>query len=185
MAKCRPHHWRMPRVGDTALVCEACGRELPFGEISPNMRASIVVAYDARCGVEAGAAFREAVDAAVEHLFPRAGVIDPLPKPGPLPKRERPPREPRLRIDTPLTGPLPKRESRFPKRPLPPREPPPPRADSPQGVVPHWREREEHKRKAREEHEAELRAAGPAPTAGLPAKPRGGSVSGNDEGVRE
>lgn len=178
-AKCKPHHWRMPREGDTALVCAACGRELPLGEIPYGHMAGITGAYARRCGKEAGAAFREAVLAAVRHLFPRARVIDPLPKPGPLPKRERPPREPRLRIDTPLTGPLPKREPRLPKRPLPPREPPPPRADSPQGVVPHWRERKE-----REEHEAEQRAAGPAPTAGLPAKPRGGSVSGNDEDGR-
>lgn len=63
MAKCRPHHWRMPRVGDTALVCAACGRELPLGEIPYGHMAGITGAYARRCGKEAGAAFREAVAA--------------------------------------------------------------------------------------------------------------------------
>lgn len=73
--RCRPHHWMMPTVGDPGLTCEVCGRALRFGEITPNMRASIAVAYEARCGEEAGDAFRAAFQDAflheVERLFPR------------------------------------------------------------------------------------------------------------------
>ena len=98
---CRPHHWRTPKVGDAALECEACGRRLDFAkDITPNIRASIVVGYERRTGNADGfrAAFNAAYDAAVAAYIPpdrpaavRAPSGNPLRAAGPggLPKRRR------------------------------------------------------------------------------------------------
>ena len=66
-ARCSPHAWRMPKAGDDNLECEACGRRLNFvADVTPNMRASIVNAYEKHRGPELGAAFRNAFNAAFE-----------------------------------------------------------------------------------------------------------------------
>ena len=65
--KCRRHHWRLPVVGDDALECETCGRRLPFlHDMTPDKRAAIAASHEKRCGPESGAAFRVALDAAIE-----------------------------------------------------------------------------------------------------------------------
>ena len=65
MAKCRPHHWRAPNVGDDGLTCEVCGRFLSFlADITPNMRASILCAFSERRGDAAGEEFVAQFDAA-------------------------------------------------------------------------------------------------------------------------
>ena len=48
---CKPHRWRTPRPGDTALTCEACGRRLLRGDsITPTMRAAITKSAGSRIG---------------------------------------------------------------------------------------------------------------------------------------
>ena len=112
MAKCKPHKWRMPKVGDDALECEACGRKLLYGQITPNMRASIVNGYERRMGdcnsgvEEFRAALYETEEnarargfpAIPERALPRRErsaletVLDPSPRPpgGWFPKRALP-----------------------------------------------------------------------------------------------
>jgi hypothetical protein len=64
MKRCRPHNWKLPEVGDDALVCLECGRSLDFvAELTPNMRASIVNAAE-RFGPGGADQFREALHAA-------------------------------------------------------------------------------------------------------------------------
>ena len=109
MAKCRPHHWRMPKVGDDAVVCEVCGRELLYGQITPNMRASIVNGYERRVGdchpvVDE---FSSALYAAEEDARRRGWPAIPE---RPLPKRERSALEETMRDVWKYRGPLPKRE---------------------------------------------------------------------------
>ena len=41
--KCRPHDWKVPKVGDDALVCQTCGRELRLmDDLTDWLRGSIV-----------------------------------------------------------------------------------------------------------------------------------------------
>lgn len=61
MRQCSPHTWRTPTPDDDGLACETCGRFLDFMEdITPNMRASIIVAYEDRRGPAHGERFRTA-----------------------------------------------------------------------------------------------------------------------------
>ena len=69
---CRVHHWATPSVGDEALICEECGRELGLmGGITPNIRASITVGYERRCGSGAIDGFRSAFNAAYDDALRR------------------------------------------------------------------------------------------------------------------
>ena len=61
---CKPHWWRLPVVGDKALVCDECGRRLAFATMSGDIRASIVDGFERRHGEEAGADFRSAFNKA-------------------------------------------------------------------------------------------------------------------------
>ena len=65
-AKCRPvHDWKMPEIGDDALVCNACGRSMDFmSEMTPNLRASIINGRQRHYGDAAGEEFQAAFDAA-------------------------------------------------------------------------------------------------------------------------
>lgn len=64
MNKCKPHHWRMPAVGDTGLRCGACGRHLGFLVLGEKQRADIVASVARRRGEGVANLFREAMDAA-------------------------------------------------------------------------------------------------------------------------
>ncbi len=69
---CRVHHWATPSVGDDALICEECGRGLVLmGGITPNIRASIMVGYERRCGPGAIDGFRSAFNAAYDGALRR------------------------------------------------------------------------------------------------------------------
>ena len=61
---CKPHWWRLPAVGDDALVCDECGRRLAFATMSGDVQASIVNGFERRHGEEAGADFRSAFNKA-------------------------------------------------------------------------------------------------------------------------
>ena len=61
---CKPHWWRLPAVGDSALVCDDCGRRLVFATMSGDVQASIVNGFERRHGEEAGAEFRSAFNKA-------------------------------------------------------------------------------------------------------------------------
>ena len=75
MSKCRPHHWRKPKVGDHALACSVCGRELDMvHHITTNISASIVNAISSRLGPAAAADFRSAFSAAQANASARWGV---------------------------------------------------------------------------------------------------------------
>ena len=64
---CKPHSWRTPKVGDDALACAVCDRRLSFvDELTPNIRASITVAYERRNGPGAYETFIAALDKAHE-----------------------------------------------------------------------------------------------------------------------
>ena len=67
MPKCNPHIWRMPRIGDLTLDCEACDRKMDFmSEMTPNFRASIMNGYERRRGPGPADEFREAFNAAFD-----------------------------------------------------------------------------------------------------------------------
>ena len=79
-----PHDWKMPTVGDTELVCvkPACGRRLPYGRMSPNIRASIMGAQYRLGGEQYGDAFKAAFTATHEALSPRTAVFRETPDTG-------------------------------------------------------------------------------------------------------
>ena len=60
---CRPHWWRLPVVGDEALVCDECGRRLAFAMMTPDTRSSIVDGFERRHGDEAVSDFLSALRA--------------------------------------------------------------------------------------------------------------------------
>ena len=86
---CKPHWWRLPVVGDEALVCDECGRSLDFGKITRDVRASIFNGYERRHGREAESEFSSAFYAAQEARYPPPTLAVPA-HPGPLPKRRIP-----------------------------------------------------------------------------------------------
>ena len=57
---CRPHWWRLPAVGDDALVCDQCGRRLRFATMGVNSMSSITDGFERRHGKKAGDTFRSA-----------------------------------------------------------------------------------------------------------------------------
>ena len=63
-SKCKPHDWRLPVVGDEALLCERCGRTMPFWTLRPDHRASIINSIRNRCGENDYQAFSHALYAA-------------------------------------------------------------------------------------------------------------------------
>ena len=66
MARCSPHEWRTPAVGDAALVCDVCEHRLDLAnDIAPESQAEIVRDYRRRCGPLVGRHFEEALEAAV------------------------------------------------------------------------------------------------------------------------
>ena len=75
---CKPHWWRLPAVGDEALVCDECGRRLEFGNITGDVRASIMLGYERRHGRESVAEFRSAWFAVDEDRHPRIKPEEPL-----------------------------------------------------------------------------------------------------------
>ncbi len=71
MLACRPHRWRIPEVGDVALVCGRCGRVLPFAELERwHVRMGVIRVTNRLRGRERGrefaAALAEAMNADVE-----------------------------------------------------------------------------------------------------------------------
>ena len=58
---CRPHWWRLPVVGDNALVCDECGRRVAFATMTGDIRASIVNGFERRHGKEASTEFLSAL----------------------------------------------------------------------------------------------------------------------------
>ena len=70
--RCSPHDWAMPIVGDTELVCvnPACGRRLPYGRITINMRVSIAATQYRLGGDEYGETFEVAYAATHDALYP-------------------------------------------------------------------------------------------------------------------
>ena len=86
---CKPHWWRLPVVGDEALVCDECGRRLDFGNITGDVRSSICNGYERRHGREAESEFSSAFGAAMEARYPRPDISVPAYL-GTLPLRPRP-----------------------------------------------------------------------------------------------
>ena len=84
MPRCSPHEWNPPRVGDPALVCAACGRELPFEEISRYARRSILDTVERRRGADAADAFEEKFWAARAAAVAEQPEAHPTPPHGPL-----------------------------------------------------------------------------------------------------
>ncbi len=71
---CKPHHWRVPKPGDTRLTCSCCGRLLPFRELYPQpVRYGVLRAYARRCGREAAKVFAEALAEAMNAEQERVG----------------------------------------------------------------------------------------------------------------
>ena len=67
MAKCSPHNWETPAVGDDGVVCHDCGRKLSFmDDITPNIRGSIMNGYERRSGPDTYEEFKEAFNAAFD-----------------------------------------------------------------------------------------------------------------------
>ena len=70
MSNCKVHQWRMPKIGEEALVCEVpeCERSLEkpldFALLSVNMMASIVNSIERRKGPGPADEFRAALHAA-------------------------------------------------------------------------------------------------------------------------
>ena len=58
---CRPHWWRLPVVGDDALVCDECGRRVAFATMTEDIRSSIVNGFERRHGKEASTEFFSAL----------------------------------------------------------------------------------------------------------------------------
>ena len=58
---CRPHWWRLPVVGDDALVCDECGRRVAFATMTGDIRSSIVNGFERRHGKEASTEFFSAL----------------------------------------------------------------------------------------------------------------------------
>ena len=50
MIECRPHQWQIPRLGDPAIVCVACGRRLDRGDITDNICSSVLQGLEKRLG---------------------------------------------------------------------------------------------------------------------------------------
>ena len=49
MSACRPHDWKLPEVGDDAVVCVTCGRAISYVfELNAHMAGRIVGAYARR-----------------------------------------------------------------------------------------------------------------------------------------
>ena len=67
MAKCKPHTWKIPEVGDTGLHCEACGRFIDFiWEMTDTIRFAIWNSTSTRYGYEAYNHFKDAWEAAAD-----------------------------------------------------------------------------------------------------------------------
>ena len=82
MAKCSPHTWNLPLVGDDGLTCITCGRYLDFmGDITPNIRASIVNGVERRLGRDAARTFSDRFTRADNHCLARLQGETPLPEP--------------------------------------------------------------------------------------------------------
>lgn len=123
LPKCKPHHWRIPTPGDEYLECEICGRSIHlYKDMTPNMRASIVNAYEIRCGPEAHRKFFKALLESEKWL--RENYVDDTPRlkhehkpvqtyePSGLPKKKKPltpKRNDTLRVDEYKPGSLPKK----------------------------------------------------------------------------
>ena len=74
---CRPHEWKLPVVGDDALVCQRCERVLDFHrEVTPNMRSSILNVQE-RFGHDYAEEFRVAYDATVDDVRQRCSRCVP------------------------------------------------------------------------------------------------------------
>ena len=73
-AFCKPgkHRWATPAAGDEALRCERCPRALPLGDLDAFHRGGIVNSMNRQLGPEGGAAFEEALTAAMRAA--RAGA---------------------------------------------------------------------------------------------------------------
>ena len=108
--ECQPHPWKVPVVGDPALVCERCGRELPFNDMTGNVAASIANSLKHRRGEAVYQAFHQAKAAAAGL---RSGVSN-VEAQGPigLPKSTRPQYQPPERTIGP---PIPQTAPRLPK----------------------------------------------------------------------
>ena len=66
VTRCRPHQWNLPALGDDGLLCGACGRYFDFyREMTPNIRAGILVSIERRQGSTSGDTFRDAMNAAI------------------------------------------------------------------------------------------------------------------------
>lgn len=65
---CKPvHQWALPKVGDTCLGCEVCGRRIDFLiDLTPTLRASIVNGRRNHFGEDDADRFRHALYEAIE-----------------------------------------------------------------------------------------------------------------------
>ena len=77
-ANCQPHDWKLPKVGDDALVCGTCGRSIDYrSEMTLGMMASIMGRRDLRDGFRQ--AFQAAYDDAEKRFAPPASAAHPPP----------------------------------------------------------------------------------------------------------
>ena len=91
-AKCKPHDWRLPALGDEALFCERCGRTITYwAQMTDDIRASICNGIHARHGEvdyrAFTAALREAQRAASDAgaaEWDRDGLLRRLRETGPI-----------------------------------------------------------------------------------------------------